>query len=93
MKVTIKELPKGTRELPAEGKSKLPEEVHDSDGLSEAPSISTITSVTDGRYQTSMEYEDMLNGVLLACENAELLLRRTIEENLQLKSEWHGFLY
>ena len=93
MKVTIKELPKGTREVPAEGKSELPEEVHDNDGLSEAPSMSTITPVTDGSYQTSMEYGDMFNDVLLACENEELLLRRTIEENLQLKSKWHGFLY
>ena len=35
----------------------------------------------------------MFNDVLLACENEELLLRRTIEENLQPKSEWHGFQY
>ena len=93
MKVTIKELPKGNRELPAEEKSELSEEVHDSDGLSEAPSISTITPVTEGSYPTSMEYEDLFNDVLLACENEELLLRRTIEENLQPKSEWHGFQY
>ena len=93
MKVTIKELPKGNRELPAEEKSELSEEVHDSDGLSEAPSISTITPVTEGSYPTSMEYEDMFNDVLLACENEELLFRRTIEENLEPKSEWHGFQY
>ena len=47
MKVTIKELPKGNRELPAEEKSELSEEAHDSDGLSEAPSISTIAPVTE----------------------------------------------
>ena len=35
----------------------------------------------------------MFNDVLLAGENEQLLLRRTIEENLQPKSEWHGFLY
>ena len=35
----------------------------------------------------------MFNDVLLACENEELLLRRTIEENLRPKSEWHGFQY
>ena len=93
MKVTIKELPKGNRELPAEERNELSEEVHDSDGLSEAPSISTITPVTKGSYPTSTEYESMFNDVLLACENEELLLRHTIEENLQPKSEWHGFLY
>ena len=47
MKVTIKELPKRKQELPAEERNELSEEVHDSDGLSEAPSISTITTVTD----------------------------------------------
>ena len=67
MKVTIKELPKGNRELPAEEKSELSEEVHDSHGLSEATSISTITPVTEGSYQTSMEYADLFNDVLLAC--------------------------
>ena len=69
------------------------EEGHDSDGLSEAPSISTITLVTEGSYPTSVEYEDMFNDVLLPSDNEELLLRRTIEENLHPKSEGHGFLY
>ena len=48
--MTIKELPKGNRELPAEEKRELQEEVQHSDGLSEAPSISTIPPVTDGSY-------------------------------------------
>ena len=34
MKVTIKEIPKDNRELPAEEKSELSEEVHDSVGSS-----------------------------------------------------------
>ena len=75
MKVTIKELPKGNRKLPAEEKGELSEELHDSDGLSEAPSISIITPVTQGSYPTPMECEDMFNDVLLAFENEELLLR------------------
>ena len=93
MKVTIKELPKGNRELQAEEKGELSEEMPDSDGLLEAPSIRTITPMTDGSYPTSMEHEDMFNDVLLARDNEELLLRRTIEENLQPKSELHGLLY
>ena len=66
MKVTIKELPKGTRKLPAEGKSELPEEVHDSNGLSEAPSICTITPVSDGSYQTLIKGEDIFKDVLFS---------------------------
>ena len=93
MKVIIQELPKENRELPAEMESELLEEVQDSDGLSGAPSVSTITPVTNGSYQTSMEYEDMFNNVLLACENGELVLRRDIEENVRPESEWHGFLF
>ena len=82
MKVTIKELPKGNREVSKEEKKEHQEEGQYSDGLSEAPSISTITGVPHGSYQTSVEYEDMFNDVRLACENEELLLPQTIEENL-----------
>ena len=35
----------------------------------------------------------MFNDVLLACENEELMLRQTMEENLQPKRGWHGFQY